>query len=174
MRNAILALLAAGSAYGYEIKQAFDRLFGAAWPSINIGQIYTSLQRLERDGLVVSETVPQERKPSRVVYRITDAGRDSLKEWFSAPGYSPRLRDDLFMKLVLAKSTGMVNPVELVRRQSEEYFQALSDLDTLVATANSGDDRIERLLIEGIALHIQADLRWLEVWEQMFSKEEEA
>ena len=171
MRNTILALLAAGIAYGYEMKQAIDRLFGAVLPPINVGQIYTTLQRLERDGLAGSGTVRQERRPDRVVYKITDTGREALEEWFSTPGSTPRLRDDLFMKLVLARQSGVVDPAELVRHQSREYFQALSDLDALVEQ-HDDDDRLKQLLVEGLALHLQADIKWLELWEQAFAEEE--
>ncbi len=173
MRNAILALLAAGAAYGYELKQALDSQLGAVWPAINIGQIYSTLQRLERDGMVRSETVPQERRPNRRVYRLTDDGRTELVDWLDAPAAGPRLKDDFFLKLVLAKSSGVTDPAELIRRQSDEYFQALSDLDALSARAKGGNDRMEQLLIEGAALHIQADMRWLELCEQALSEEDD-
>ena len=172
MRNAILALLAAGPAYGYELKQVLDRMFGAVWPPINIGQIYTTLQRLERDGLVVSEVVPRERKADRVVYEITDGGREALGEWFLTTGSTPRLRDDLFMKLVLAKRSGVVDPIQLARRQTDEHLQALSDLDAMANGEGAMDDGTGQLLIEGMALHLQADIRWLELWEQTLSEEE--
>ncbi|MFC1935512.1 PadR family transcriptional regulator [Chloroflexota bacterium] len=173
MRNAILALLAAGAAYGYELKHVLDRLFEAVWPPINIGQIYTTLRRMERDGLVESGTVAQERRPDRVVYQITDAGKQALVNWFNAPGSSPRLRDDLFMKLILAKRSGVVDQIELVRRQSEEYFQALGDVEALSVREEGEGGRMRQLLIEGLALHLRADIRWLELWEETFSKEEE-
>ncbi|MDP6455582.1 MAG: PadR family transcriptional regulator [SAR202 cluster bacterium] len=171
MRNAILALLAAGAAYGYELKQALDSQFEAVWPPINIGQIYATLQRLERDGLVVSETVAQERRPNRKVYSLTGAGHEELKDWLDAPTSGPRLKDDFFVKLVVARASGVVDPIELIRRQSEEYFQTLSDLDAMVANQNGNDERMSRLLIEGAALHIQADIRWLELCEQVLTEE---
>ena len=173
MRNALLALLAAGTAYGYELKQAIDSLFKAVWPPINIGQIYSTLQRLERDGLVVSKTVEQEKRPSRNVYQITDAGRQVLEEWFSAPATGPRLRDDFFVKLVLAKSSGTADPIELIRHQVLEYFQTLSDLETLGQQSEDGDGRMRQLLVEGAALHIQADIRWMELCEQALLEEDE-
>ena len=172
MRNAILALLVAGAAYGYELKQAIDELFKSVWPPVNIGQIYSTLQRLERDGLVVSETVAQKRRPSRNVYQVTEAGHQALDEWVSAPASGPRLRDDFFVKLVLAKSSGVADPVELVRRQSLEYLQTLSDLESLGRLEQGQDDVIKKLLIEGVALHLQADIRWLELCEQALSEEE--
>lgn len=176
MRHALLALLAAGAAYGYELKQALDRLFGAVWPPINIGQIYTTIQRLERDGLVmVSETVVQARRPDRRMYELTDAGREALATWFATPADRPRLRDDFFVRLVLAQSSGVADAAALIRRQRLAYFQALSDLDALSAreqeAASQADGRLRHLLIEGAALHLQADLRWLALCEQALLEE---
>jgi DNA-binding PadR family transcriptional regulator len=171
MRNVILALLAAGEAYGYELKQAIDSQFGAVWPPINIGQVYATLQRLERDGLVESQTVPQERRPDRRVYQLTEAGRTEMVAWLSAPALGPRLKDDFFVKLVVAKSWGVTDPIELIRHQSQEYFQSLSDLDALITDRQGSDGAVRQLLIEGAALHLQADIRWLELCEQVLSEE---
>ena len=103
MRSAFLALLARAPAHGYELKQAFDETFGGVWPPINVGQIYTTLGRLERDGLVRSVHVEQAHRPDKKVYELTDAGRAALEEWIDAPAEGPRLRDDFFLKVVLAQ-----------------------------------------------------------------------
>src|ERR687896_673093 len=74
MRHPVLALLAGGAAHGYELKQALDGVFGNVWPPINVGQIYTTLQRLERDGLVEGAHVAQAHRPDKRVYALTPAG----------------------------------------------------------------------------------------------------
>ena len=101
MRSAFLALLAARPAHGYELRQALEQRFGSALPPMNAGQVYTTLARLERDGLVVGEDVPDDSRQKRV-YALTDAGRAALDEWVAAPTPGPRLRDEFFLKLVLA------------------------------------------------------------------------
>src|SRR5947208_15504267 len=84
LKFALLGLLAKESRHGYDLKRAFERLLGGTWP-INIGQIYTTLTRLERDGLVTAETVTQTSVPDRKVYSLTPAGHDALAEWLAQP-----------------------------------------------------------------------------------------
>ncbi len=75
MRFPLLALLAGGPAHGYELKQALEQRFGSVLPPINAGQIYTTLSRLERDGLVGDDAVAQNGRPNKRVYSLTEAGR---------------------------------------------------------------------------------------------------
>ena len=77
MRFPLLALLAGGPAHGYELKQAMEQQFGAVLPPLNAGQIYTTLSRLERDGLVEDDAVAQNGRPNKRVYRLTEAGQSS-------------------------------------------------------------------------------------------------
>jgi len=163
VRYALLALLAEGSTYGYELKQAFERLFRPVWPPINVGQIYTTLGRLERDGLVRSREVEQSGRPDKRVYELSDEGRTALANWMDAPVEGTRLKNEFFMKLVLATLAG-TDPGQLLDRQRGEYLQALRDLDTLALETEA--ESPARLLIEGAMLHLQADLRWLDRCEE--------
>jgi DNA-binding PadR family transcriptional regulator len=92
MRHALLALLAGGPAHGYELKQAFERQFGAIWPPVNIGQVYMTLQRLERDGLIAGQAVAQRDRPNKMVYELTGAGKEELLTWLVTPAGPARLR----------------------------------------------------------------------------------
>src|SRR5688572_17189694 len=93
----LLALLSTRRRHGYELKQEFEARFAGTWP-LNIGQVYTTLARMERDGLVESEIVPQEVVPDRRVYAITEDGRRDLKQWLVDPVDGPvRLKDELFV-----------------------------------------------------------------------------
>jgi DNA-binding PadR family transcriptional regulator len=168
MKFPILALLASSPAHGYELKQQLEGHFGAALPPLNTGQIYTALSRLERDGLVEGDAVAEGVRNKRV-YRTTEAGRKALGEWVSQPSPATRLRDDFFMKLVLAGRTGIAEPRALSERQRAEYLQALRDLDRMVASANG--DSAAALLIEGAVLHLDADLKWLDLCEQRLTQE---
>jgi DNA-binding PadR family transcriptional regulator len=163
MRNALLALLAEGSTHGYELKLAFERVFGAVWGSINVGQIYTTLGRLQRDGLVRSQEVEQSGRPDKRVYEITDEGRTALAQWLAEPVEGARLKDEFFMKLMLAALAGG-EPVQLLDRQRTQYLQSLRDLDALALETEA--DSPTQLLIEGAMLHLQADLRWLDRCEE--------
>ena len=85
-----------------------------------------------------------------------------LRGWVADATPAARLRDDFFVKLVLARAAGIADPLELINRQRGAYLQALRELDD-VAT---GDDEISALLVEGAALHLEADLKWLDLCEQ--------
>ena len=167
MRFPFLALLAEHPAHGYEMKQALEHKFGSALPALNAGQVYTTLGRLERDGLVRGSDVPDDSRQKRV-YELTDDGRNALEKWFEAPAAGPRLRDEFFMKLVLAQQTGVAQPRRLVERQRRDYLQALRDLAGVPTDGN----RVASLLLEGASLHLEADLKWLNLCEeQLLDKE---
>lgn len=162
MRHPFLALLARGPAHGYEIKQAFESTFGEGWPPLNAGQIYTTLGRLERDGLVEGEEVAQDDRPNKRVYRLTEAGRDEVEQWLDTATDPPQLKDEFFLKLVMAVLTGLADPARLVDRQRRIYLRHLRHLEDLASWGADDDNPVEALLVEGAALHLQADLRWLD------------
>ena len=161
MRQHLLALLAKEPAHGYELKLALEQTFGAAYPSPNIGQIYVTLKRLEADGLVRGEDVEQDSRPNKKVYELTPQGRDAVAAWVDEPTDGPRLRDDFFIKLVLAPRAGLADRMELINRQRRHYYTQLRALTDLQEAADSRDTTA-RLLIEGQYLHLQADLDWLQ------------
>jgi DNA-binding PadR family transcriptional regulator len=169
MRQAFLALLAKQPAHGYELKQALENAFGPGWPRINFGQIYTTLSRLERDGLVQSQDVPQEGRPDKRVYELTPKGRRDLQEWVEASTVGPRLKDEFFMKIVLARLSGIADHNDLIEHQRREYLQALKDLDSLTVDRSPDGDPAAALLVEGAILHLQADLKWLDACEERFA-----
>src|SRR3712207_3506731 len=123
MRYPFLALLADAPAHGYELKLALEQRFGSALPPLNAGQVYTTLARLERDGLVKGSDVPDDTRQKRV-YELTPAGREALEEWVATPTTGTRLRDEFFMKLVLAGLTGVADPRSLIERQRREYLRS--------------------------------------------------
>ena len=161
MRQSLLALLAKEPAHGYELKQALEAIFGSAYPSPNIGQIYVTLGRLEKDGFVRSVDVEQANRPNKKVYYITATGREALEAWVEEPTEGPRVRDEFFMKLVLAPMTGLSDRMALVNRQRRHYLALMRDLREL-AEGTDPANRVALLLIEGAMLHLQADLDWLE------------
>jgi len=169
MRYPVLASLAAAPAHGYEIKRGLEERFGSAVAPLNIGQVYTSLQRLQRDELVVDEEA-REGGRDRRVYRLTDAGRAALEEWVGTASGPTRLRDDFFMKLVFAREIGLADPAELIARQRARYLGALRDLENVLAGGDA-DDSTTALVVEGAALHLEADLKWLDRCEAVLGTE---
>ena len=161
MRLPLLALLTKEPAHGYELKHALEHTFGGAYRSPNIGQIYVTLQRLARDGLVRSEDVVQFGRPNKRVYELTEVGRKALAAWIETPSDGAHVRDQFFMKLVLAPLAGSADRMALINKQRRHYLNLMRGLSKLASTTR-GEDRVARLLIEGAMLHLQADLDWLE------------
>lgn len=163
MRHLFLALLADGPRHGYELRSTLEQTFGSLLPALNTGQIYTTLQRLERDGLVEGEEVPGDTRNKRT-YALTDAGQAELRTWIETPVPGTRLKDEFFMKLVVISLRSADEGRRLIDRQRREYLQSLRDLDDLARTA--GGDTVAALLVEGAQLHVEADLRWLDLCTQ--------
>ncbi|MFC4018211.1 PadR family transcriptional regulator [Micromonospora sp. GCM10011542] len=161
IQHAVLALLARGPSYGYELKSAFEAAVGPQWGPLNIGHLYQILDRLSRDGLVVAERQPQPVKPDRVVYEITADGRGELDRWLAAP--SPRsggFRDDFFLKLTAAARSGAATTVRgVLANQRGHLMRELRNLDGLRRRA---DDPVVRLLLSAAGRHVEADLAFVD------------
>ncbi|GAA1073698.1 PadR family transcriptional regulator [Kitasatospora arboriphila] len=160
MRLPLLALLAKEPAHGYELKQALEQTFGAAYPRANIGQVYVTLGRLEKAGLIEGQDVAQDGKPDKRVYAITDTGRQEVATWLSEPSEGPRVRDEFFLKLVLAPETQLADRLTLINNQRRHYLNVMRGLNRMAAEERG--NQVSQLLIEGAVLHLQADLDWLE------------
>jgi DNA-binding PadR family transcriptional regulator len=165
VRLPLLALLAKEPAHGYELASQLEQVFGQAYPSPNIGQIYVTLRRLEQAGLVRSQDVVQSDRPNKRVYELTPAGREALAAWIDEPSDGPRVRDDFFMKLALSPLAGATDRLGLINRQRRHYLNLMRGLSGLAAETPR-EKRASRLLIEGAMLHLQADLDWLERCQQ--------
>jgi DNA-binding PadR family transcriptional regulator len=165
VRLPLLALLAKEPAHGYELASQFEQIFGQAYPTPNIGQIYVTLRRLEQAGLVRSQDVVQADRPNKRVYELTPAGREALAAWIEEPSDGPRVRDDFFMKLALSPLADATDRLGLINRQRRHYLNLMRGLSRLAAKTPP-EKRVSRLLIEGAMLHLQADLDWLERCQQ--------
>ncbi len=162
---ALLGLLAERPQHGYDLKKAFEAMLAGTW-QVNIGQIYSTLARLERDGLVVSRKQPQELLPDRKVYTLTEKGRQALQEWLAQPLLPPaRLKVDFFLKLLLARRSGLADICALIWRQRQRLMQSIAELTPLLQRPR--DDE-HRLLAEGLLYHLEADLKWLDRCEEAF------
>lgn len=158
VREGLLALLAEGPRHGYQLKLEFEQATGEVWP-LNIGQIYTTLQRLERDGLVV---LHEEEEDGRIAYALTDGGRQELRRWYGTPlDRAVPQRDELTMKLLLALSTGAADPRHVIAIQRDATMRALQDYTRLRADA-AADDVAWALQLERLMMVAEAELRWLE------------
>lgn len=165
VKYALLGILAEKEHHGYELKCRFDERVGDFW-SLNYGQIYTTLDRLEREGLVEWRGEAQPHRPDRKVYRITPKGRRELEEWLSRPvGKTRPLRDELFVKLVFMDRSRPEALLELIAGQKEIYMRRMSALTKrkveLGRRVEKGELLVTDLLIDAALFHAEADLRWL-------------
>ncbi|WP_350279762.1 helix-turn-helix transcriptional regulator [Kribbella sp. HUAS MG21] len=163
IKHGLLALLQDGAKYGYQLRGEFEAATGATWP-LNIGQVYTTLTRLERDGLVRAASADAD---GRSMYEITDAGRGELAKWFETPvTRESRPRDELAIKLALALAVPGVDVSAVVQRQRMSTMQSLQELTRL--KRNSADGEISwQLVIESMIFGAEAEIRWLDHCEAM-------
>jgi DNA-binding PadR family transcriptional regulator len=160
IRNGLLALLERGPMYGYQLRTEFEASTGATWP-LNVGQVYSTLSRLERDGLVAPEGAADDE--GRVVYRITDAGRTEVPAWFASPvDREARTRDELAIKLALALAVPGVDARAAVQAQRTATLRALQELTRLKARADEATDHAWLLVLESMIFHAEAEIRWLD------------
>lgn len=166
LHHAVLALLADKPAHGYELKGSFEQAVGEQWGGLNIGHLYQIIDRLSRDGLIESQRQPQPVKPDRVVHRLTEAGRDELDRWLSAPSARTRgYRDDFFLKVMAAAASGEEATLARVLRNQRAHL--LKELKSLAdARALNPPSPVVSVLITAAELHVRADLGVVDAAEQ--------
>jgi DNA-binding PadR family transcriptional regulator len=157
IRHGLLALLERQAMHGYQLRSEFETATGATWP-LNVGQVYTTLTRLERDGLVEPQDEDAE---GRVRYAITAAGRAELTGWFDAPVTAgDRPRDELAIKLALAVTVPGVDVRAVVQRQRAATVSTLQDLTRLKRDGEG--DLSWSLVVENLRFQAEAEIRWLD------------
>lgn len=172
VKHGLLALLSEGPMYGAQLRSQFEMRTGGTWP-LNIGQVYTTLGRLERDGLVepapdadmdvAEHSAAAER---RILYRLTEAGRESIQQWWVEPiRHEEAPRQELTIKLALAVTVPGIDVPAIVQTQRVATLRHLRDLTTLKrSSAKDGADRdLAWLLVnEKLIFSAEAELRWLD------------
>jgi DNA-binding PadR family transcriptional regulator len=159
VKYGLLALLERGPMHGYQLRVAFEESTGGTWP-LNIGQVYTTLSRLERDELV--GPLPKSEEGQRP-YRITDAGRAELALWFTTPiSRTDRPRDELAIKLALALTTPAVDVRAVVQAQRGATMRTLQEYTRLKARADQPADLSWRLVLDAMLFQAEAEVRWLD------------
>jgi DNA-binding PadR family transcriptional regulator len=161
LRYGLLALLAEAPRHGYHLKTDFERRTGGSW-AINIGQVYTTLQRLERDGLVEPAGSDGERHD----YRITDSGREQLEAWFGTPiVVEGPPRDELTIKVLLAVAASDIDVTELLQRQRTASVEQLQAYTRRKAQADPQRDLAFLLMLDALIYRTEAEIRWLDASE---------
>ena len=173
VRYAMLGLLPTKGMHGYELKTRFDRVTGGFW-QLNFGQIYSTLDRLEREGLV-ERVAEADEGSDRKIFRITARGRAKLDDWVVRPVSQPRaLRDDLFVRLLFCDRSTPDPVLRMIARHRDAYeleMRKLAKRKTEVQKRNLGDEAtVTDLLMDAALFHAEAELRWLSHVEQKLTQ----
>ncbi len=160
LKFGVMGLLSREPLHGYEVKNRFEDMLGGTW-EVNIGQIYTTLQRLERDGLV--RPVGPRGDRGKLLYELSAEGRKALDAWLGEPDSGPQeLHEDIYVKLLLATRIANGDLPHLLGRQKRAYLQRLRDLNRLEERARRDGRTDLARLVRGALLHAEADLKWMD------------
>ncbi|MEJ7894297.1 MAG: PadR family transcriptional regulator [Solirubrobacteraceae bacterium] len=156
--NTFLGLLETGPSHGYDLKRAYDERFGQDRP-LAYGQVYATLSRLLKGGLITVDGVEPGSGPERKRYAITDAGVADIDAWLAQPEKpEPYLQSTLYAKVVLALLTGRSADAVLDTQRSEHLA-----LMRGLTRRKAGGDLADQLICDHALFHLEADLRWLEL-----------
>lgn len=156
--HTLLGLLESGPRHGYDLKRTFDEHFGQDRP-LHYGQVYATMSRLLKNGLVEVDGVEAGAGPERKRYAITDAGVTDVAQWLRRPEKpEPYLQSTLYTKVVLALLTGR-DAAELLDTQRTEHLRLMRGL----TERKRQGDLADQLICDHALFHLEADLRWLEL-----------
>jgi DNA-binding PadR family transcriptional regulator len=162
VRQSLLAILDQGPCYGYQLRAEFERRTGSTWP-LNVGQIYNTLERLERDGLVERGEADEQ---GHVYWAITDAGSAEVAGWLSSPvERGGGARDELAIKLAVAATLPGVDAPAVFRTQRAASLARLEELRRAApadAAADGPEDLAKALIADALILAAEAEVRWLD------------
>jgi DNA-binding PadR family transcriptional regulator len=159
VKHALLGLLSERPKYGHQLRQEFEEKTGDVWP-LNVGQVYTTLQRLERDGLVESDEADSEGPQKR--FRITDAGAEELAQWLNTPvDLTVPPRDELVIKVLVALELPNVN-IRQVLQVHRKYLVELMQQWTRLKEDEGQFDLPLALVVDAELFRLDSVIRWLD------------
>ena len=168
VQEVLLALLAREASHGYQLRSRLQLALGPLAEVLNAGHVYVTLNRLEKAGLVTSERVGQADRPDRKVYELTTAGRARVMQWLEDTSWPKPAPAEFHLKLGAAAAAGLGDPVRLVDAQRHALLAGLAAAQR--AALPEPDGSVAGLLLEGVVLRLQADLRWLEACARYWSE----
>lgn len=165
VRHALLGLLEESPRHGYELKREYDSLFAHGKP-VKFGQVYSTLARLQRDGLVDVASEEPGRGPDRKLFEITDEGAHDLNRWLKEPEPAePHIQSVLFTKVVLALLSDR-DAQRYLQKQRAIHQKRMRELTRM----KNGADPAGELLADYALFHLEADLRWMELAEARLAR----
>ncbi len=166
VRYALLGLLAQRPCHGYELHSTLLSIVGGQenW-DLKPAQIYTTLSRLEKIGLVRQAGLDKESGPEKRIYAITPKGKEEVSRWFQEGVAEDHVRDEFFIKLMIALALEEVNAIEIIRIQRNTLYQQLHNVTHQREDTKPDQDLARVLMLDKTVMHLEADLRWLEMIE---------
>lgn len=164
-KYAILGLLNQKPMHGYEIKKEFEKSVSYIW-SINVGQLYTLLKRMEGENIIVKKEVPQENKRDKIVYEITDAGRNELQEWLSIPILNRQTKDEFYLKMMFLTQLDKENSRKYVDEQIKAMEKQSETFKEIGINHRDRMDKFMSLLLEASIMHFEVDIKWLKLYKE--------
>jgi DNA-binding PadR family transcriptional regulator len=159
--HALLALLTEQPKYGLRLQSEFEARTGDVWP-LNVGQVYTTLQRLERDGLVEADDREGQRSQKQKRYRITSAGAQELADWLrTPPELVPPPRDELVIKVLVALQVPGIDVHELLQVHRRHVIEVMQRY-TRIKAESAEDDVPLALVADAELFRLEAIVRWLD------------
>jgi len=167
-QEVVLALLAKEPSHGYELRGRLRQALGPLGETMNDGQVYVILSRLEKAGLVIAEEAAgSPDRTDRKVYELTADGQERVAGWLTEVSWPKPDLAEFHLKLIAAAAAGLADPLAIVDAQRRELLRRLRDAQRAAMTELEGS--AAGLLLEGIVLRLQADLRWLEACERTWT-----
>ena len=165
VRHTLLGLLAQQPRYGYELRAAFTARAGGAenW-NVTPAQVYTTLNRMLENGLIRAESAASDPTEKRV-YRITPSGQIELERWFTAEVRTEPQQDEFYLKLALARVLDSVDVNLLIQAQRNSLYRSLHRVTTQRQKLDPHTELANILLMDKAVMHLEADLRWLDMVE---------
>ena len=163
-QEVVLAMLAKEPSHGYQLRARLRDALGPLGDALNAGQVYVTLTRLEKAGLVAVERSADADRSDRKVYALTPNGQQRVAEWIAEVSWPRPGLAEFHLKLLAAAAAGLADPLTIVDTQRRELLRRLRDAQRAAMAEPEGSDAA--LLLEGIVLRLQADLRWLEACEK--------
>jgi DNA-binding PadR family transcriptional regulator len=164
-QEVVLAMLAKEPSHGYQLRARLRDALGPLGDAMNAGQVYVTLTRLEKAGLLCAErSADGTDRSDRKVYALTPHGQQRVAEWIAEVSWPKPDLAEFHLKLIAAASAGLADPLIIVDTQRRELLRRLRDAQrAAMAEPNHSN---AALLLEGVVLRLQADLRWLEACEK--------
>ncbi|AKA70356.1 helix-turn-helix transcriptional regulator [Clostridium scatologenes] len=163
--HAILGLLNQRPMHGYEIKKEFEKSVSFIW-SINIGQLYTLLKKMEKENEIVKKAVPQENKPDKLVYKIQDKGRSKLHKWLSEPVIMRQTKDEFYLKMMFLTQTKKEDARKYIDEQIDIIEKQLNEFNKTKNANKDSRNKFMDVLLEASIMHFQVDIQWLNLYKE--------